>query len=175
MVAFLFYRKFIIDCPLSQEEAVGRLSAAVAPSRWVMFGFDKRQQPFEGSVSKDAFWIARIIRYRNSFLPALYGRFYPREMGSQIQVVVTLPPFVLVVAIGLGLAAGVFVLPILYRLIVTGTIDDSLKKPASIITLVTLVFVLAFEVEAMIARRLLERLFETNQAPDASRRQANQK
>lgn len=171
MVSFLFYRKFIIDCPLSQEEAVGRLSAAVAPSRWVMFGFDKRQQPFEGSVSKDAFRIARIIRYRNSFLPALYGRFYPREMGSQIQVVVTLPPFVLVVAIGLGLAAGVFVLPILYRLIVTGTIDDSLKKPASIITLVTL----AFEVEAMIARRLLERLFETNQAPDASRRQANQK
>ncbi len=160
MIPLFFYKRLTIDSPLSQEEAAAKLLEAVAPLRVFYFGFETRPEVFQGSVSKDEFQISRIIRYRNSFLPMLYGRFYPRETGSRIRVVMTLHPFILIVAVGVGLSVGAFVLPILYRLIIDGQADKLVSRPVAIASFVYLVFTLGFGIEANIASRLLKQLFD---------------
>lgn len=167
MIPLFFYKRFTIDSPLSQEEAVERLSAVVAPTQWFSVWVDQRQELFEGFVSRDEFQINRIIQYRNSFLPILYGRFYPRETGLQIRIVMTLHPIVLIIAVNIGLSAGLFILASLHQFVSTGNFDDSLKKSVAIIAFFYGVFSLAFGLEAVKASRLLTRLFEAKQASDA--------
>lgn len=160
MLPLFFYKRFTIDSPLSHEEAVAKLSEVLAPLRVFYFGFETRPEVFQGSVSKDGFQIARIIRYRNSFLPMLYGHFYPRETGVRIRVVMTLHPFVLVPAVSVGLFIVTVLLPFVYQVIVDGHVADLLTKPKAFIVCICLVFSLAFGIEANIASRLLKRLFE---------------
>lgn len=159
MVPLFFSSKFILDSPLSQEEAVTKLSEEVAPARGLGYWFERRQQLFEGSITKDTFRITRIIRYRNDLLPVIRGRFFPQETGTQIQIVMSLHPITLIFVIGLGLAAIGFILTISYTLITTGNFGHSLTKPALIIPSVYVIFTLAFGFEAVIATRLLKRIF----------------
>lgn len=167
MIPLFFYKKFTINSPLSQEEAVRKLSEVVDPIRTSSVWFETRNQFFEGWVSKDQFQITRIIWYRNSFLPIIYGRFSPTETGVKIRIVMTLHPIILLFTANFVLALGAFVLPGLYRLITTtATLGDFLTKPMAIILLVYVAFTFAFGIEAVIASRELERLFGAEQASE---------
>ena len=159
MVPLFFVSKSVLDSPLTQQEAAAKLSEEVAPAQGQAYWFEKRRQLFEGPVTNDTFQITRIIRYRNDLLPVIHGRFCPQETGSQIQIVMSLRPIALVIVIGLGLAAVGFILTILYSLITTGNFDHSLVKPALILPSVYVAFTLAFGFEAVIATRLLKRIF----------------
>lgn len=163
MIPLFFSSKFILDSPLSQEEAVTKLSEEVAPAQGPGYWFEKRQQLFDGSVTKDTFRISRIIRYRNDLLPVIRGRFFPQETGTQIQIVMSLNPVALIFVIGLGLAAIWFILTILYTLITIGNFGHSLTRFALIIPSVYVVFTLSFGFEAVIATRLLKRIFAAEQ------------
>jgi hypothetical protein len=162
MEPLFFSSKFVLTSPINQEEAIAKLSEEVAPAQGPAYWFEKRRQIFEGSVTNDTFRITRIIRYRNDLLPVIHGRVYPQESGSQIQIVMSLHPIALVIVIGLGLAAVWFILTILYPLITTGNFDHSRVRIAVILPSVYIAFTLAFGFEAVIATRLLKRIFAAN-------------
>lgn len=48
MIPLIPYRKFTIDTLLTQQEAIDKLSAEVAPQRGLIDWFDTRSQLFEG-------------------------------------------------------------------------------------------------------------------------------
>lgn len=160
MIPLLFYKKFTINSPLSQEEAFQRLAEQVTPTQGFTFNILRREQLFEGLVSKDKFQIARIIWYRNSFLPVVYGRFVPCETGSHIRIFITLHPLILFIVASSGLIAGLSVLFVMHQLVTTGALDDLQKKILLVMGLVYSVCTLAFGLEANIASRMLKRLFE---------------
>src|SRR5690348_12769063 len=89
------FRKFAIASPLARELAVRELRKAVGPRRF--FGVAKIPQPFEGEVGADQFRIFRTIRYRNSFLPLIDGKFENAASGSRLSV--TMRPIAVVLAV----------------------------------------------------------------------------
>ena len=50
---------------------------------------------FYGSVSKNRFKIQKIINYRNSFLPVIYGKFCKKDDGIQVKISMRLNRFTL--------------------------------------------------------------------------------
>jgi hypothetical protein len=52
--------------------------------------------PFIGSVQDHSFRIRRDIRYRNSFLPLVWGHIVPTPTGARVIVTMFMPPFTLV-------------------------------------------------------------------------------
>ena len=160
MIPLIPYRKFTIDTLLTQQEAIDKLSAEVAPQRGLIAWFDTRSQLFEGFLYQDKFQISRIIRCRNSFLPYLYGRFHVCPAGIQIQVVMTFHPLILVIVIGLSLSAGLLVAAIIYQLVTMGDADNFLKKFAIGFGFGYLVAIFSFGYEVKLATQLLTRVFE---------------
>lgn len=160
MIPLLPYWRFIIHTSISHEVALERLSSAVAPmEQRPAFWFDTRPEDFTGTVWKNEFYIVRIIQYRNSFLPAIYGRFLPTETGLRIRVVMMLSPLILIVGIALSLSALPLLALIVYESIALGHFDESFKTPLVIIAFVYLLFTGGFAYEAVTARRLLNRIF----------------
>jgi hypothetical protein len=84
------FERFEIRSRLPLAEVTSRLAAAVEPKRWLRFG--KAERPFEGRVEGQEFRIQRIIGYRNSFLPRIYGRFTPDPPGCRVEGTLTLHP-----------------------------------------------------------------------------------
>lgn len=160
MIPLFPYWRFIIHTSLSREEALARLSDAVAPLKFHLFRvWDTRPQPFTGTVSEDGFQIRRIIHYRNSFLPQIYGCFLPSEEGVQIRIVMRLHPFALAIGVFLLLGIVPVLTSVLYQVVVTGHFEGSFKKPLLLIAFLYFMFAGGFCYEAVIARRLLNRLF----------------
>src|ERR1700690_4052606 len=52
--------------------------------------------PFIGWVRDGSFKLHRDIRYRNSFLPVVHGRIVPADIGTRIQVTMSIHPLVAV-------------------------------------------------------------------------------
>ncbi len=89
------WREFVIESPLARELAIRELRKAVGPRRF--FGISKIEQPFEGEVGADDFRVFRTIRYRNSFLPLILGKFENAPSGSRASV--TMRPIWLVLGV----------------------------------------------------------------------------
>ena len=99
MISWLPYREVSVFTTLSVDETRSLLSNTVIKRRFRWFSSDVGQ--FEGVVSVDGFNINRVIGYRNSFLPMLYGSFIPRnDGGTQVIVKMMLHPVVLVIMLG---------------------------------------------------------------------------
>jgi hypothetical protein len=163
MIPLLPYWKFIIHTPLSQQEALTRLSSEVSSAqRRFFFSWDSSSQEFRGIVSNNDFCIERIIHYKNSFLPTIYGHFLPTKTGLQIRIVMSLHPITLIIGIVLCLCALPFLVSFVYRFIAIGHFDEALKTPFQVMAFLYLLFTGGFAFEAVKARRLLNRIFESN-------------
>jgi hypothetical protein len=101
MISPIPYRHIIIDTHLSAGKAASALSGALGslhstPSvvRW----FQGNPRAYKGRVSRDEFIIKRVYPplFYSSFLPVLYGRFDPRQPGTQIDVQITLRPIAII-------------------------------------------------------------------------------
>jgi hypothetical protein len=164
MIPLFPYWKFIILSSLSQQEAAARLSSMVAskPQRFKLsLWWETIPQEFTGTCSENEFRIERVIQYRNSFLPTIYGRFLPTETGLQIRIVMTLSPLILILAVWLSLCALPILVSVITGLITLGHLDQALKTPLQVVAFVYLMFTGGFAYEAVTARRFLERLFES--------------
>jgi hypothetical protein len=96
---FLPFECLTIETHLGPEEAQQRLNEAV--NRPVTTGlgfwlFGSANKPYHGNVSGYKFKIARVIWYRNLFLPNILGQIWPESNGSSIHV--TMRPHVLALA-----------------------------------------------------------------------------
>jgi hypothetical protein len=88
-----FYR-FHLDTPLSESAACERIQELIRPRRtfreWIAFNITREDNtvgpPFLGKVGFRTFRLRRDIRYRNSFLPMVWGSIVPSRVGSRISV-----------------------------------------------------------------------------------------
>jgi hypothetical protein len=89
---YLPFENYTLVSRLSVEEARRRLYEQLEPGRSFGFRFlgKKTTKPYEGDIEYDNFYINRIIRYRNSFLPMITGHFVPT--GSRIFIKIKMRP-----------------------------------------------------------------------------------
>jgi hypothetical protein len=87
VIPLLPYRKFDLFSPRPPHEVAEALSAQVEPRRWLRFRANRR---FEGTVAGTTFAIARIISYRNSFVPQIRGTIVAQGSGSKISISMSL-------------------------------------------------------------------------------------
>ncbi len=81
-MTLLPFEKVRLVSPAPPEEVMRRLAASVEPKKWLRFSRD--HLPFQGQLRADGFTIARIIHYRNSFLPTVVGRVHAQPGGGAV-------------------------------------------------------------------------------------------
>lgn len=84
------YDSFTLVTALSPDEIAARLAPQVREPKLIRFSFGplskKPATPYEGRVSREGFKIWPAIRYRNSFLPIIVGRYEPHFSGMKVAV-----------------------------------------------------------------------------------------
>jgi hypothetical protein len=83
VIPLLPYRKFDLFSPRCAADVAAALSRQVEPRQWIRF---RTSRPFEGTVTGTTFDIARIISYRNSFVPQIRGTIASEGSGSKISI-----------------------------------------------------------------------------------------
>jgi hypothetical protein len=160
MIPLLPYTQLVFESPLSKEEVVRRLTLEVASRRWGWGLFERRTELFEGEVSEGGFRISRIIRYRNSFLPVIHGRFSPLVKGVRIDITMRLHVAVLIFSIVWLSAVGFGALAFASQFLSTGKIEGGMLIPLGMLLFFYLMVTIGFGVEANKASKLLSGIFE---------------
>jgi hypothetical protein len=158
MIPLLPYTQIVFESPLSKEEAVRRLTAEVASrsSGW----FERRTEKFEGTVSAEDFQIRRIIRYRNSFLPVITGRFCPLVKGLRIEVSMRLHLAVLIFSIVWLSIVGAGAVAFGLQFFRTGNVEVRMLTPFVMLLFFYLLVMIGFGIEANKAKQQLGGIFE---------------
>ncbi len=134
------------------------MSDSVEPRRIRFFTMFSKTKPYQGTVNMEYFNISRIIGYRNSFLPYITGRVEPLQTGSEITVIMTLHPFVMLfMAVWLGFTG------LMSLLLLPALLFGWLNAAPSVIPLIMLLFgyllcTIPFRLEAIKSRKFLVRL-----------------
>ena len=71
-----------------------KLSKEIQPQKFLLSFYPDDSKKFIGSIKENSFEIYQAIRYRNSFLPRIKGKFTQTENGIQIKIKMSLHPFV---------------------------------------------------------------------------------
>src|SRR5260370_20806151 len=90
--------RFHIDATVPPQAVAERVRCAVRDRLKFREYFGQKNPdgpPFVGSVRDFSFRIRRDIRYRNSFLPLVWGHIVPTPMGARVVVTMFMHPFVL--------------------------------------------------------------------------------
>jgi len=161
-----FYR-FHLDTPLSESTAFERIQRLTRPQRrsfreWIAVNITRDDNtvgpPFLGKVGPSTFRLRRDIRYRNSFLPLVWGRIVPSLRGSRINVTMFLHPLVAVFMIFWfsGLGYGVVKLWVHRK----EAVPFAVLVPAAMILFGVALVLVCFIPEAIKAKRLLESILD---------------
>jgi hypothetical protein len=162
-----FYR-FHLDTPLSESAASERIQGLIRPARrtfreWIAFNITREDNtvgpPFLGTVRDSTFRLRRDIRYRNSFLPLIWGRVVSSGGGSRINITMFLHPLVALFMIlwFSGLGYGIVQLWIHRK----EAVPFAVFVPAVMILFGVALLLVCFIPEAIKAKRLLESAFRT--------------
>ncbi len=76
------YSRIVLNSPFSPSELITRLQSQTEPRR--LLRWSREHNVFEGEINGNHFCIRRIMDYRNSFRPEIYGQIEPITGGSQI-------------------------------------------------------------------------------------------
>jgi hypothetical protein len=170
-----FYR-FQIESTLPMESAIQRIRTITRDCRPGFFqsvrrGFSKAtpdDTAFLGKIDGQSFYLQRDIRYRNSFLPLVWGKVHSGRFGTQITVTMFLQPLVAIFMLfwlsGVGFGGWQMILK-----------SHGAGTPNSFVPLGMFIFGIAltlggFIPEAIKARRLLEdALGQHGSAPELRR------
>src|SRR5438552_3137022 len=172
-----FYR-FHLDTALPESAAFERVQEVTRPRRTfresIAAAFRRdvaAGPPFLGTVGRSSFRLRRDIRYRNSFLPLVWGRIVPSPGGSRINVTMFLHPLVALFMIFWFSGLGYAVVQLwVHR---KEAVPFAVLIPAAMILFGVALVLVCFIPEAIKAKRLLESAFDpSNHARErtASRR-----
>ena len=154
-------QRFTIHSSLSPELVRQKLLDIVQPPGKNRWNRRNPEKPYEGEVGEHSFQIIRIINYRNSFLPVIKGRITPEGMGSQIDIEMTLHPFVFIfMLIWLGMVGQMGIL-FLVATIAEGTFEPAALVPVAMFIFGCLLTVLGFKPEADRTQKFLQHLLES--------------
>ncbi len=156
MISLFPYREFRLESRLPPEEVSVRLAAAVASPR-----------RFRGEVGADGFKFARVIGYRNSFLPIVRGRVTPAGSGSRVEGTMEMH-------LAVGAFMALWLSGVLLGCVVAGLVtayevlSGRVPNPALVVPFVMLALgwgtvALGFGLEAQKALRLLEEIVGAEQ------------
>ena len=156
-----FYR-FHVETPLPETAVLDRIRELIRPGRgfreWVAWNITREDvstgPPFLGKVNRDTFRLHRDIRYRNSFLPRIWGRILPGRTGSRVTVNMFIHPFAIlfmIVWFG-GLGYGVMQLWVHRK----EAVPYAVLVPTAMILFGVALVLVCFIPEAAKAKRLLE-------------------
>lgn len=86
--------KFTIHSSRNPERVRETLLTVVEPRPWWRWNSRNpaADQPYQGEIGDRAFQISRIISWDNCFLPVINGRITPEDMGSKIEISMSLHP-----------------------------------------------------------------------------------
>jgi len=160
MIRLIPYESFSIDTTLTTDEVVRLVSGAIAQPRSWPRTWRKADREFEGSVSSSGFTISRAIRYRNSFLPYLYGKFVQTPHGVRVVVRMMIHPLVIAFSLVWCGFVGGFLLLALLQALSSGRLDQSILIPTSMLFFYCLMVFVGYGTEEEKAEQFLKRLFE---------------
>lgn len=83
---WLPYESWTIDSPLDVPTLVAGMRERIEPTKWFRKWWGSDHTPLQGTIHDRGFSASRVIHYRNSFLPMLYGKFLPASGGTMIRV-----------------------------------------------------------------------------------------
>ena len=162
---YLPFEKYTLSILISPEEAKRRLLDNLEPERNVLYIMKNSTKPYTGTISADGFAISRIIRYRNSFLPVIKGRFMNDKNRTTVLITMRPPIFVLIF---MSIWTSGVLLACVATLAVL--IDPGKNKfsPAELIPFGMLLFgyglvTIGFKTESIKSKKFLSDLFDGNE------------
>jgi hypothetical protein len=82
---WLPYDSWTVESPLDPPALVAGLQSRIEPVKWFR-KWNANHAPLQGTIGDWGFSASRVIEYRNSFLPMLYGKFIPTASGTTILI-----------------------------------------------------------------------------------------
>ena len=107
------YDRFTLVTAKSPDDVAAALAPHVRAPKLIRLNFGafgkKAEERFEGKADREGFKLWPAIRYRNSFLPIIVGRYEPHVSGTKVEVTQRPHAAVLVfLLVWLGLAGFIF-------------------------------------------------------------------
>jgi hypothetical protein len=176
-IKYLPVENYTLSTKLSVDEVCNCIAANVAPKRRhsLVFYDKKVTQFYEGQLKEDTFTISRVINYRNSFLPLIFGTV--SSFAGQTQVKIKMRPVVSVLifmSVWLGIIGVVCLCIIFVALMHITEIDRVFKQGFSPIILIpfgmfifgSLLSYFAFKKESKMAKEFLQKLLMAEEISD---------
>ncbi len=166
------YERLTIKTTLRAGDALQRLEDSVEPRRYFRW-WGSGHKPYEGKVEGDRFTIARIIHYRNSFLPIIKGEIQSELGGCSIHI--TMYPHILVIAFmvlwlgGVGFAFLSFLGYFISSVQTSGQQPFSpagLLLPAGMLAFGYVLFWGSFKFESVKSKAFFRELFQAEQVDE---------
>lgn len=155
---YLPFERVIYSTNLPQQEIIKRLSDVVEPKT---FSFGRKPtKDYKGSVDMKNFDISRVINYRNSFLPQIYGTIQKNNYGTEIQVTMSLNGFVFLFTIAWCLIASFTFVIILMKGIRDKGITLELFLPLIMLLFMYGLTMAGFKIESKKSKEYLKNIFE---------------
>jgi len=162
-IKYLPFENLTYRTNLDYEEVLLRINAVVHPKKtYRVTGLFGRHtgKPYEGEVSGNKFKINRIINYRNSFLPQIYGEISKQKNGTLIKLRMKLHALVLFFTIILCGVTGVIFLAQLIEIFTVGGFSLSLFGTLAMFLFVYLLTTLGFKYESSKSKKYFALLLE---------------
>lgn len=80
------YDFWTVESPLDVPTIVAGMEERIEPTQWFRTNVNQEHSALEGRVHSMGFSVHRVIHYRNSFLPILYGKFTTTSSGTTIRI-----------------------------------------------------------------------------------------
>jgi len=170
-IYWLPYSRLTLYSPLSLDDVVGLLSDQVFRRRILRWGW-RDAGTFEGEVSYRGFNINRVLSYRNSWQPVIYGSFRELPKGIQINITVTMHHVVIVFSLCFLLLFCPLLFPIFHVGSIISNAFDSVSKFANLMGSIACfglipysIILLPFSYEANKTVEFLEGVFRSHKTP----------
>lgn len=160
------YEDYQLITRLPDKEVVKLISQQIEPTPASQSSPSKRgnnRKPYEGEISGNIFKIIRIIRYRNSFVPMIFGTIEKQGEGTRIRVQMRILPLA---TLFIALLSGVILIMGISFLVI-GLHDQSFL-PALVVPLMMLAFgyfivYWGFKSESAKSKKFLHTLFRADE------------
>jgi len=161
MLLLIPFTRFELKTYLKAEEARQRLDAEVEPRSIFTSVWRRDHRFFVGKVAADGrFTINRVIRYRNSFLPYIYGEIVDDLDATRIKMRLHPHPIVMVLML---IFLGVFLFVSVGAAVMSGDLTQDIWVVLAFLGFMTLFYAIVigfFNFEVNKARQKMEKIFQ---------------
>lgn len=156
---YLPFEKLTFETDLSEDEVKARLLHNVEEKKYFRFG-KKGNKPYEGYLNGNRFEINRIITYRNSFLPLIKGQIIENNIGTQIQVKMSLYLFVFIFMIFWCGVVGLAFIALFIAAIINNNFQAFILIPLGMFIFGYLLTMIAFKAESSKSKKDLKKILK---------------